>query len=117
MAKLDELLADSKIQELIASIQAGLPGKRLRPIETAAGVIICQNPSKAQWQQFVAGVADDDKNTMIKSVEIFLRGVTVHPDAKTLENWIDNYPGITGDPDTILELRKLAGAAKEQATK
>ncbi len=117
MAKLSELLADDNIREQIAALQTQHPGKRLRPIDTAAGLIICVNPSRPQWTQFLASVWDDDKVTNAKSAELLLRAVTVHPERQTLDKWLDEYPGMASDPETMLELRKLAGAAKENATK
>jgi hypothetical protein len=117
MATYEELVSDESVKALLAELQAKYPGKRLRPIDTAAGVIVCAHPSRAQYNFFKASIWSDDKNENAKAHEALLRACVVHPSAAEFALWLENYPGIDTDKDVVAELKILTGASKDAHAK
>jgi hypothetical protein len=117
MATYEELMADAGISALLEDLRSKHPGKRLRPIDTAAGVVVCVNPSRAQYTFFKSGLWSDDKTENAKAHELLLRACVVHPDAATFAKWLDEYPGIDTDRDVVSELKILTGSAKDSHQK
>jgi hypothetical protein len=117
MATYEELMADPDVKSRIDDLAAKHPGKRLRPIDTAAGVVICVNPSRPQYNMYLSMLWDDDKTANAKAHEVLMRACVVDPVPAVFGQWLDDYPGIPADRDTVQELRKLAGAAKDAAAK
>jgi len=113
----EELMADAATQKLLEACAAKVPGKRLRPIDTAAGVVVCCNPSRAQFNYFQASLWDDDKTVNAKAHENLFRACVVHPEPAVMAQWIEDWPGILVDKDVISEFRILYGAAKDTRAK
>jgi hypothetical protein len=117
MASYEELLADPEVAGRLAELSGKHPGKRVRPIETAAGVVYCCNPSRPQYNMYLAQLWDDDKNVNAKAHESLMRACVLYPEAHVFAQWLEEYPGLASDTDTVTELRKLAGAAKDAVAK
>jgi hypothetical protein len=117
MATYDELMQDEAVKATLAELAGKYPGKRLRPIDTAAGLVVCVNPSRPQYNMYLSSIWSDDKVENAKAHETLMRACVVLPDPKTFAQWLEEYPGIPSDKDVVLELRRLAGAAKDAAGK
>lgn len=117
MAGYEELAQDEQVKALLETLAEKYPGKRLRPIDTAAGVVVCVNPSRPQHTAFLAQLFDDDKTVNAKAFEGLLRATAVHPEPGILSQWLNEFPGIAADKDVVGELKILSGSAKDSHAK
>ncbi len=101
----------------LAELKSKHPGKRIRLIDTAAGVLACVNPSRPQFNLFQSQLWDDDKAINARAHENMLRACVVDPDPKTFAQWVDEYPGIMVDRNVIAEFKIVYGATKDASAK
>jgi len=102
-------------EERVAAAQAAHPGKRVVAIETAGGLVVCVQPTRAQvilyqsmlWQT-------DDAGRRATAYEELLRMCCVDPDHLQLKALIEEWPGIGFDADVIETLKQLAGVTKKK---
>jgi len=60
---------------------------------------------------------DDDKSIAASASEKLMRQVVVLPDADTFGLWLEEFPGISSDPDVGKTLRILLGMTKDTSEK
>jgi hypothetical protein len=119
MASLQELLLREDVKEamVVAKANPMATNKRLRPVDTPAGLIVIINPSKGQWNVFRTAVWDDDKSVASKSMEGLIKTLIVYPDAKTIAEWDADCAGLWDNKDLVLEVQRHARQAKEADAK
>ncbi len=114
----DELIAsNTDVAKAVEQLSASYPGKRLKAVDTAAGIIIMRSPSRPEFSAFRMWQIDDDKSVSASSQEKLMRQVVVSPDAATFGQWLDDYPGISSDPEVSKTLRILLGMTKDTTEK
>jgi hypothetical protein len=118
MATMAELLADDAVKARVEAVQQRYPGKRVRPVETAAGVLILRQPTRPEWECFEQAVwNDEDLPGKARGMKLLVTSIVADPPAADFAKLLEDYPGLASDKDLTLEVRKLAGQTKESALK
>lgn len=118
MATVAELMADDAVKARVEAAQGKYPGKRVRPVDTAAGVLVLRQPTRPEWECFEQAVwNDEDLPGKARAMKLLITSVVVDPGKDEFAKLLEDYPGLSGDKDLTLEVRKLAGQAKESALK
>lgn len=115
--KYAELMDLPEVQALMATAQEKFPGKRLRPVDCAGGIMILRQPNRGEYKRFVIGQIDDSKSENAQSMETLLRDLAVHPDKPVLNQWFEEFPGIQLDEEVRRTVGILAGSVKEENAK
>ena len=107
----EELIADDKVQALIAQAREQYPGKRFRPVDTAAGVLVLMNPSRAQHDAILKALAGnkDDESLNLAAAATQLQTVCAVPDKATINKLIEEWPGLPTDMGVQRAYQILAG--------
>lgn len=117
MATYQELMADPEVQATMAALQAQHPGKRLRPVETAAGVFVFRQPTRPEYNYFRTQILSDDKNESSKAFESLVTSCVVHPPLTEAMKLLEDFPGISADKDVVATLSILSGLTKDASAK
>lgn len=113
----DELLQDPDVKARVEAVQQAHPGRRVRPIDSAAGVLVCVAPTRQQLLQFETLLWGDDATAKARAHEDLLKNCCADPDRARLQALLEEWPGICRDPEVIRELRILYGGAKDSSAK
>jgi hypothetical protein len=114
----EELVGTNKsAAEAVEKLKSLYPGKRIKAVDTAAGVVIMRSPSRPEFAAFRMWQLDDDKSIAASASEKLMRQVVVLPDADTFGLWLEEFPGISSDPDVGKTLRILLGMTKDTSEK
>jgi hypothetical protein len=113
MATHEELLQREDVKKIVADLSAQNPGKRFRPIDTPAGLIVICNPTRAQWNIMRAIAWDEDKANASKSMEGLILGIIKYPDAAAVAKMSEDFVGLWDNPDVVREVRRHCGHAAE----
>jgi hypothetical protein len=113
----DELLDLPGVKDRYETARAMNPDKRLRLVETAGGVIILRQPTVPEFRMWEEALYGDDAKQQASASRLLLQSICVDLDAAGFAQLLTDYPGITMDRGVLLEMRKVAGAAKESDLK
>jgi hypothetical protein len=102
--------------EEFAALQVQLPGKRLARIKTAAGEIVCRQPTRVEHGVFKKVYFDPNVAAAV-AYENLLVTTAVAPDRETLSRWLEDYPGISMNVRVVKALKQLSGEADEEEGK
>lgn len=106
----EELVEDESVRALIVQSKISFPGKRFRPVDTAAGVLILMNPSKQQHEMILrVMIGDKDGPVNIGGTVVMLQTVCAYPDKATLSKLLEEWPGIAQDKSVQESYNILAG--------
>jgi putative endopeptidase len=108
-AKMEQLVANLKEAMAAAAADPKNVGKRFRPVDTPAGVIILKSPSVAQWSMTMAIMWDDDKSIASKAMRGLVPSLVVYPGPDEVKKITSEWSGIWDNKDLGKAVRVLAG--------
>jgi hypothetical protein len=113
----DELVKDEAVAARVAAAQEANPGKRVRAIDSAAGVLVCVQPTRQQLLYYETMIWGDDVTVKAGAHEELLKMCVFDPDKAAMRTILEDWPGVSRDGDVLRELRILYGGAKDSAAK
>jgi hypothetical protein len=90
---------------------------KLRPIDTAIGVVIVKTPSRGQAAVMMTQIHDDDPGVKSKAMTGLFQMCIVHPAPAEVAKALDEYPLALTEPGAMLEFRRHIGNAREAEAK
>ena len=102
-------------EQEFAAIKEKHGNKRLGRVETAAGEVVCVQPNRSQHSTFMAQIMNEETQTF--AYRNLLVSTCVSPDTSTLQNWLEDWPGIGNNKDVIKMLNDLNGTTTSAAGK
>lgn len=106
-----------KVAEAVATLEAAYPGKRIKAVETAAGIVVMRSATRQEYVLFNVWLQDEDKSNVATAQERLMRSIVVSPGPDVFDQWLSSYPGISQDPEVSKTLRILLGMTKDTAAK
>jgi hypothetical protein len=106
-----------KVAEAVATLEAAYPGKRIKAVETAAGIVVMRSATRQEYVLFNVWLQDEDKSNVATAQERLMRSIVVSPGPDVFDQWLSSYPGISQDPEVSKTLRILLGMTKDAAAK
>ena len=77
----DELVsANPKVAEAVEALEVAYPGKRIKAVDTAAGILIMRSATRQEYVLFHVWLQDEDKSNVATAQERLMRGLVVSPD-------------------------------------
>jgi len=118
MATQEEMLERDDVKAAMAEARA-TPNvsKRLRVIETPAGIIIVKSASAAQWSLVITASLDDDKSVAARAMRGLILGTIVFPAKEKVAEMQADYVGLWENPAIVKEVRIHNGHASEAHAK
>ncbi len=115
----ESLEAREDIQATIAALRGNpaLGSCKLRPIDTAIGVVIVKTPSRGQSAVMMTQIHDDDPAVKSKAMVGLFQMCIVHPPAAEVAKLLEEYPLALTEPGAMLEFRRITGNAREAEAK
>lgn len=108
-------MANLTEEELAEARLARPSAKRFEKVAMRSGEVWLSNPTRASWRRFQKTVAGD-QSLIGDALEQIVIDVLVKPDVKTLQTWLDDFPGqLAGDVAGAIS--RLAGASNEDLAK
>lgn len=114
----DELIATNpKVAEAVATLEGAYPGKRIKAVETAAGIVVMRSATRQEYIQFHVWLQDEDKSNVATAQERLMRSLVLSPEPTVFVTWLDSYPGISQNTEVSKTLRILLGMTKDTGAK
>lgn len=111
MASTEELLEQEEVKARLEEVRADPRnvGKRFRPVDTPAGLIILKSPSAPQWSITMAAMWDDDKGVASRAMRGLVQSLVVYPGPDEVKRISTEWAGIWDNKDLAKAARILAG--------
>jgi hypothetical protein len=114
MATLEELEEYfPELKTLLPELAKKYPGKRLKPVETAAGLAVLANSTRGDYLAYLEALGDGKPGAFDN---LFL-SMVVYPGKDEARAWLESYNAITRDPDVQQTIQILTGWKKEERQK
>lgn len=110
MATYEELIVRDDVKLILADVRAKFPGKRFRPVDTAAGIVVLASPSRAQWEIFQQQASGDGPEASKATKSLFL-ATCVYPEKGQVAELVEEWPGLPLSKDVQSSMLILAGQA------
>ena len=115
----EQLEAREDVRAVLDALRsrADIGTAKLRPIDTAIGVVVVKTPSRGQAAVMMTQIHDDDPGVKSKAMTGLFQMCIVHPTPAEVVKGLDEYPLALTEPGAMLEFRRHIGNAREAEAK